>query len=481
MHYLWGVMSISAVIISLALYVAILALLAWFASRKADDATFHTGNRNQRVGVVLLGMISGAMSGVTFVSVPGMVLTQGFTYMQMTLGFFVGQIIIATVLVPLYYRLGVVSIYEYLAQRFSLTAQTTGGWFFFVGKLLGTAVKVMLVAAVLQTILFEKMGVAFGVVVGVMMAITWLYTRRAGVKSVVWSDALKTVILLACIVVTALCIAHQSGLGTLTDNLDMTIIDTDPDSPTHFLKHFIAGVVIVVAMTGMDQDMMQRTLSCKTPQEAKRNVLIAGSLQVVVIAIFLALGAMMYGYLLQNGEPFPQRSDDLFPMVATSEGVPTIVGALFVIGIAAASFGSIGSALTSLTTSFVYDISRGKAKRGWVHIAVAIIIGGIAVVLYRVGNQSAIDITFRLAAYTYGPILGLFTFGLLTRRTPRPRAIPIIAIVAPLLTFGIAQATPILFDGFRFGHDILVVNSAIMFVGLLTVSRKTVILHNEKQ
>ncbi|MBP3426324.1 MAG: sodium:solute symporter [Rikenellaceae bacterium] len=477
-------MSPLSVALVLGTYIGLLLVVAWRASGRGDNSTFFAGGHNQNVWTVTMGRISASMSGVTFVSVPGMVVHQDFTYLQMALGFVAGQMVIAFVLVPLYFRLRVVSIYEYLESRFGLSARRSGAWLFFVSKLLGTAVRLMLVCVVLQSVMWDVLGVPFAVNVVLTVAVTWLYTVRGGVSSVVWTDVIKTAILLGTVAVIASLVAGSAGVPLwqmAADSVrDKHIIDCDWNSPTHFLKHFVAGALSVVAMTGLDQDMMQRTLACRTARDAQRNVVISGVLQFAVIALLLTLGAMMAEWLIGQGGVLPEVGDELFPMVAVSAGLPIVAGVMFVLGLAASSFSSAGSAVTALTTTFSLDILGGEERFGiglkrvrrWVHSLLAIVIATLIIILHGVGNMSAIDTVFRLAAYTYGPLLGLFVFGLVTERRPHPVAIPVLSVAAPALSLAVARITPVLFDGFHFGHDILMVNAIFMFVGLACFSQK---------
>ena len=300
----------------------------------------------------------------------------------------------------------------------------------------------------------------------------------------VWTDVVKTFVLLGTVIAVATLIAHEADtpLWQMATNSirNMKIVDTDPDSPTHWLKHIVAGALSVVAMTGLDQDLMQRTLSCRNRRDAQLNVVISGALQPVVIFILLTLGAMMKHWTLAQGAPLPTTGDQLFATTAVSGGLPVVAGVLFVLGLAASSFSSAGSAVTALTTSVTLDILGGKERYGnrlqrarrWIHTALAALIALLIVVIHSLGNMSAIDTVFRLAAYTYGPLLGLFVFGMTTRHQPRPAAIALTAIASPALSFAVAQIAPLALDGFRFGHDILLINAIFMFAGLACFSQK---------
>lgn len=477
-------MSPVCIALILCAYVGLLMAVAWRAAGRGDNSTYFAGGHNQNVWTVTLGRISASMSGVTFVSVPGMVLHQDFTYLQMALGFVAGQMVIAWVLVPLYYRLRVVSVYEYLEERFGLSARRSGAWLFFVSKLLGCAVRLMLVCVVLQAVMWDAWGVPFAVNVALTMAITWLYTLRGGVGSVVWTDVVKTFVLLGVVAVVAVLVAHDAGeslWGAISESVrGKRVIDYDWNSPTHYLKHFVAGALSVVAMTGLDQDMMQRTLSCRSERDARNNVMISGVLQLGVIAMLLTLGAMMMRWAQMRGVALPEAGDELFSAVAVGGGLSVVAGVMFVLGLASSSFSSAGSSLTALTTSFTLDILGGEARFGesltrvrrTIHTAIAVVVGAIIVVIHGVGNMSAIDVVFRLAAYTYGPLLGLFAFGILTRRKPNPRMLPVLAVVAPVLSFVVAVVAPQLLGGYRFGHEILFVNATFMFLGLAFFSQK---------
>lgn len=468
----------------LGVYICLMLAVAWRAAGRGDNSTFFAGGHNQNVWAVTVGRISASMSGVTFVSVPGMVIHQDFTYLQMALGFVAGQMVIAFVLVPLYYRLRVVSVYEYLESRFGLGARRSGAWLFFVSKLLGTAVRLMLVCVVLQSVMWDALGVPFAVNVALTVGITWLYTVRGGVGSVVWTDIIKTIVLLGTVGIIAALVARAAEVPLwqmAADSVrDKQVINHDWNSPTHLLKHFVAGALSVVAMTGLDQDMMQRTLACRSVRDAQHNVVISGVLQFAVIALLLTLGAMMAEWVTISGGTLPEAGDELFPTVAVDAGLPTVAGVLFVLGLAASSFSSAGSAVTALTTAFTLDILGGEERFGrglrrtrrWIHSLLALVVGLLIIILHGVGNMSAIDTVFRLAAYTYGPLLGLFIFGLATKRQPHPVAIPVMAVAAPVLSLAVAQTAPLLLDGFRFGHDILMVNAIIMVAGLAILSQK---------
>lgn len=481
-------MTHSVVLITIFCYLAVLFGVSALASRRADNMIYFTGGRRQSVWAVTVAMISAAMSGVTYVSVPGMVAAGGFGYLQMALGFIAGQFVIAYVLVPIYYRMNVVSVYEYLAQRFGVLSHKSGAWVFFVSKLLLTAIRIMLVCVVLQYLVFDYFGISFWVNILLTVAVIWLYTLRAGVQSVVWTDVVKTVILLASV---ALCIYYIAvGLGLDFGQIGSTIRDggysrvfffDNSKERGYFFKDFFGGLFSVVAMTGLNQDMMQRTLSCRTARDAQRNVIVSGVLQFGVIAMFLVLGALMWTYVGRCGMTPPTDSDALFPTVAFADGMPLIVGVLFVLGFISSTYSSAGASLTALTTSFTLDIlgvggrdERHLARvRRAVHGIMALAMVGVILLVRLINSDSAIDAVFTLASYSFGPILGLFAFGILTKREVNDRAVPYLTVLTPVLCIVLDHYSAVWFDGFRFGYELLGVNGAIMFAGLALFSRKS--------
>lgn len=476
-----------SIILAIAVYIAILAVVAVLSGRKADNGTFFSGNRSQSLLLVTIAMISAAMSGVSYVSVPGMVAGQGFAYLQMCMGYVTGYVVIAFVLVPMYYRLNVVSIYEYLRERFGSISYRTGAWLFFVSKLLGAAVKILPVCVVLQYLVFDHYNIPFWANTSVIVVVIWLCTLRGGVRSVVWTDVIKTVLMFTSVALGIFFIARSLGLSfsgvcdaVSADGHARVFFFDDPASPHYFFKYFIAGMFITIAMTGLDQDMMQRTLSCRNASDAKRNMIVSGVLQTGVIAMFLVLGSLMYYYI--DARSLACDSGDALLSVCLSSGLPQIVGIAFILGIVGATYGSAGSALTSLTTSFTVDILDGPNRWGeqrlgkvrrLVHTAMALLMIAVSLGVSAVGSDSLIDAMLTFASYTYGPILGLFAFGLATHRKVRERAVPVVAVVSPLLSFVLARFSPVLFNGYRFGYEILIINALIMFVGLILFSQKS--------
>ena len=477
---------VAAVVVA---YIALLFAVAYLSGKRADNQGFFVGNRSSKWYVVMFAMIGAAMSGVTFVSVPGMVAGSQFSYFQMALGFFVGQLVIAFVLIPLFYRMQLVSIYGYLEERFGRGSHKTGAWAFFISKLLGASVRLYLVCVVLQLLLFEPYGVPFWANAAIMVVLVLLYTFQGGVKSLIWTDSLKTLCLLASIV---LCI------GFIVARLDMSIGQTiatvadsdysrifffdDVNDRRYFFKQFFAGVFALIAMTGLDQDLMQRNLSCRNRADAQKNIVWSSLLQTVVILLFLVLGAILYIFAERVGIELPAQSDNVFAAVATSPHLPLIVGIMFVLGLISSTYSAAGSALTALTTSFTVDILDGRRRydeqrltrvRKCVHIAMAVAMFAVVWVLYAINNTNAIDAVYTLVSYTYGPILGMFAFGILTRWQVRDRYVFIVAIAAPALCYILQANSERWFGGYKFSYELLIVNAAIMFAGMALLRKKT--------
>lgn len=474
-------MATSTIILTIALYVALLFVVAWQSSRRSDNATFFTGRRSTPRLVAMVAMVGAAMSGVTYISVPGTVATDGFSYLQTCLGFFVGYAIIAFVLIPLYYRLGVVSLYEYLDHRFGLTAHRTGAWLFFVAKIASASLRAYVVCVVLQSLLYDQWGVPFWVNATIMMTLVWLYTRRGGVRSVVWVEMLKTIIMVASIVLCIIFVINAldldfGGAVSLIADSDYSRIFffDDPLDGRYFWKQFIAGVFLVVAMTGLDQDMMQTMLSCRTERDAKRGMMSSIVVQIVVIVLFLSLGVLLYAYAAKHS--LMESGDNLFGAVATHSAMPAIVGVMFLLGLIASTYSSAGSALTALTTSFTLDILHAarddERKRKLSHALIAVVITAIIVVFERFSSAGTITLIFTMASYTYGPLLGLFAFGILTRRMPRKWSIVASAVLSPIVCYLLSTHSEALFAGYRFSYELLIINAAITLLILFVFSRK---------
>ena len=460
-----------AVLITILAYFAAMAIVSWLSGRKKDGQdVFYTGGRKTHWAVVAIAMIGSCMSGVTYVSVPGMVGTSGFGYLQMCIGFFLGYLVIAFVLTPLYFRLDVVSIYQYLEKRFGMGAYRTGAWFFFLSKMLGASVRLFLVCLTLQLLLFDPLGLPFWLNVLCNVGVCLAYTYRSGVKSVIWTDVLKTVCMVVAVTLCVILIGKD--LGGIRIHEKVFFFD-DVNHPQYFWKQLLGGLFTVIAMTGLDQDMMQRTLSCKNTRDSQKNLIVSSLLQTVVIALFLCLGALLYQFAAAHG--IAETGDRLFPAVATSSLLPGIVGVLFVLGLVSSAYGAGGSALTSLTTSFTVDIlgKGGDVKaRKTVHVGMAVLMAVTVIVFNALNSTSAIDAVYKLASYTYGPILGLFAFGILTKKAVKDKYVPIVALVAPAICLVLQLNSERWFGGYRFSYELLLVNAALTFLGLCLLRKK---------
>lgn len=480
-------MSPVAVSVTIIAYFSILFAISYITGRKADSEGFFVGNRKSAWYVVAFAMIGSSISGVTFVSVPGMVGTSNFSYLQMVLGFIVGQFIIAFVLVPLFYRMNLVSIYEYLQNQFGGSSYKTGAWFFFISKMLGASVRLFLVCLTLQLLVFEPFHLPFLLNISITVALVWLYTFRGGVKSLIWTDSLKTfclvisVVLCICYIASDLKLEFGSMITTISNSdLSRMFFLDDVNDKRYFFKQFLAGIFTVIAMNGLDQDMMQRNLSCKNFKDSQKNMITSGIFQFLVILLFLMLGVLLYTFTAKQGIENPAKSDQLFPMIATGGYFPAIVGILFIIGLVASAYSAAGSALTALTTSFTVDILHAKDKaekdlmmvRKRVHIGMAVVMGITIFIFNLVNNTSVIDAVYILASYTYGPILGLFAFGIFTKKQVRDKYIPLVALLSPVLCFILQKNSEAWFHGYQFSYELLLFNAFFTFIGLCLLIKK---------
>ena len=490
---------IVVLLIIAAYFGVIFGVSAWTTRERDNDShTFYRGNRKTPWYVVAVAMVGTSISGVTYVSVPGMVADSQMSYLQMAMGFVAGYFVVAYVLLPVYYRLNLSSIYCYLEERYGRRSHTTGACFFLLSKFLGCAVRMYLTAVVLQLVLFDGLGMPFGVTVGVMMLVVWLNTFRGGVKTLVWTDLLQTLCLLVAMVGFVFCVSSAMGLDargladTLQDSeLSRVWFFDDVNDKRFFWKQFLGGMFTTIAMTGMDQDMMQKNLSCKSLREAQKNMVSYGFAFLPVNFIFLTLGILLYTYAQQLGvctvdgagvyhltdlSGTALKSDQLFPYLATgsdpTSGVPFLpmaVSVLFILGLISAAFSSAGSAVTSLTTAIMVDFQVGWRRRR-VHLVNAVMMGVMIYVFHLLASGSVINAVYVIASYTYGPLLGLFFFGLLTRRRPRDRYIPVVCLLSPLLCYIIDTHSEQWFNGYHMGYELLLLNGLITAAGLYAIS-----------
>lgn len=476
-----------AVILTVLVYIAALFFVAYISGRKANNAGFFSGNRQTSWYMAAFAMIGAAMSGVTFISVPGSVVTDSFSYMQMVLGFTVGQMVVAFVLIPMFYRLKVVSLYQYLDDRFGVSSHRTGAWFFFISKMLGAALRIYIVCAVMQLLVFNHYGLPFWSNAAITMVLVWLYTVRGGVKSLIWTDTLKTLCLVSSVVLCIIFIVNELGMSfsdvvseVRESPYSQIFFFDDSHSSHYFWKMFAAGIFTLVAMTGLDQDMMQRNLSCRSPRDSQKNIIITALSQMVVIFLFLVLGAMLYIYMAKNSIPMPEKNDQVFSQVAVNGGLPLAVGILFVLGMISSTYSAAGSALTALTTSFTVDILDGTKRyddarltrvRKSVHVTMAVLMVIVIMMFEWFGNDSVINLVYKVASYTYGPILGMFAFGMFSRRRIRDRFMPLVALAAPLLSALLQWWTATTFE-YNIGFELLIYNAAFTIIGMFIISKR---------
>ena len=461
-----------SILIVVLIYFAVLFGISRLTSRKADNETFYRANRRAPWYMVAFGMVGASISGVTFVSVPGMVLSSQMTYLQMCLGFIVGYLVIAFVLLPLYYRLNLTSIYTYLGQRLGERSYLTGASFFLLSKMTGAAVRFYVVCIILQQFVFEPAGIPFVVNVVAMVLLIWLYTRRGGIGTLVFTDTFQTLCLFTALILIILSVvAHLNltlgeAIKTVAASPMSHIFEFDDWlSPQHFWKQFLSGVFVAIVMTGLDQDMMQKNLTCKTLRDAQKDMCSYGVAFVPANLLFLFLGVLLT-MVLGTG----LKGDEMLPTYiqgAASSHLLPLTTYLFIIGIVAASFSSADSALTSLTTCFCVDIRRqpdNEALRKRTHIAMCFCFMLFIILFRQINSTSLIDAIYILASYTYGPLLGLFVFGLFTKKQPNDRIVPYICIASPLLCYGLDMMAQTLW-GYRFGYELLMLNGLLTFLG----------------
>ncbi len=468
------------VLLIIILYFSILLLISYFVGRKSNDNNaFFLGNKKSPWWVVAIGMVGSSISGVSFISVPGMVRGIDFTYMQTVFGFFFGYVIIATVLLPLYYKLNLTSIYTYLEQRFGKRSYKTGASFFLLSKTIGAAARLYIVALLLQTLVFDALKIPFELTVCGTIFLIWLYTFKSGIKTIVWTDSLQAIVLIISLVLIVVQVSKQIDMSF--DELVSTLVNSDKTrifmfddwhSKQNFFKQFFSGIFIAIVMTGLDQDMMQKNLTCKSLKDAQKNMYWYGISFIPINFIFLILGAMLLLFATQNQLILPALSDEILPMFAASYLGSTVL-VLFIIGVIAAAFSSADSALAALTTSFSVDIlgvqhleeNKAIRYRKIIHIIISLLFVIIIIVFKSLNNRSIIDAIYTIVSYTYGPLLGMYVFGLFTKLRVRDNIVPFIAVASPILCF-ILNYLVLKYLSFSFGYELLIINGLITFVGL---------------
>ncbi len=468
-------------------YTALLFLVTWITARKADSQSFFIGNRKSPWFIVAYGMIGASLSGVTFMSVPGWVSETQFSYMVVVLGYLVGYFLIATVLLPLYYRLKLTSIYTYLEKRFGFWSYKTGAGFFIISRTLGASLRMFLVINVLQIFVFDAWNIPFWVNALVFIILIILYTFKGGIRTIVWTDTLQTTFMLLAVVLSIIYISKGLGEPVVQMFKEITQSDmsrmfvTDWHHERFFLKQFFSGMFITITMTGLDQEMMQKNLSCKNIKEAQKNMFTFSGILVFVNLLFLFLGAFLVIYSMSKGINV-DASDDLFPTAAINYMGP-VAGLVFIIGLISAAFPSADGALTSLTTSVSIDFlgldrlrnitdKNVTRIRYGVHLSVAIIFFISILIFSTVTNEAVIDELFTIAGYTYGPLLGLYTFGLFTKRKANDRMTPWIAVLSPVICIFLSIFSEQLFSGYKFGFEMILVNGFLTYMGLWIFSRR---------
>ncbi|MCR4619333.1 MAG: sodium:solute symporter [Paludibacteraceae bacterium] len=481
-------MSPTTILLIVCAYFALLLFISFLTSRRQSDASnaaFFTGNRKSPWYIVAFGMIGTSISGVTFVSVPGMVTVTAFQYLQTCLGFIFGYALVAFILLPIYYRLRLVTIYGYLNRRFGTYAYRSGAIFFCISKITGAAARLFLAVSILHYAIFQPLGVPFPLSVALLIFAIWLYTFKSGIRTIVFTDALQTfflllaLILILCSVLDALDWSPLQACQQIYDSTISTTLNFSPASPMFFPKQFFSGIFIVVVMTGLDQDMMQKNLSIATLKQSQKNMMTYGAAFLPVNLLFLSLGALLVFLAQAKGILLPDQPDHILPFFAT-QILPPVVTVCFFIGIAAAAFSSADSALTSLTTSVSIDLFNIQNRperlrrplRMFIHIAIAIVFFLLILAIHTLADKtSIIDTIYRLASYTYGPLLGLFAFGLYTKRRPRDTFIPVIALFSPAFCGLIDYICKVYFD-YAFSYELLILNALITFSLLWSVSKK---------
>ncbi len=474
-----------AIIISV--YFAALLLISWYTGRKADNQSFFLGNRKSPWYIVAFGMIGASLSGVTFISVPGWVITSQMTYMQMVLGYLAGYMVIANILMPLYYRLELTSIYAYLDKRFGRVTYKTGASFFLLSRIIGASFRLFLVARVLQISVFDHWNVPFWVTIVVTILLIWLYTNKGGIRTIIWTDTLQTISMLAAVIITIIFLGRSMDLDlrgmvhtVASSDFGRIFQFSDYKADNHFIKYFLSGMFITIVMTGLDQDMMQKNLSCRNIKDAKKNMYWMSFSLLPVNLLFLSLGVLLAVFALNSGLTLPEKTDDLFPLLATGGLLPQVVGVTFVVGLVAADYSSADSALTALTTSFTVDIlgTQGRGEnwirktRKLVHIVISLVLGVVIFVFEAINNDAVISSIFTVAGYTYGPLLGLYAFGLYTKMSLHDRWVPLVAVLAPVVAYLIKLSVQYALPGYKMGFEFLILNGAVTFLGLLLVVRK---------
>ncbi len=489
-------MSATLILLLIAAYFSLLLLVSFVTGKDSSNDAFFIGNKKSPWYVVAFGMIGASLSGVTFISVPGWVAASQFSYMEMVLGYLLGYFLIATVLMPMYYRLNLTSIYTYLEQRFGGKSYKTGAGFFLLSRTIGAAFRLYLVAIVLQTFVMNQLNIPFWLTVLLSIFLIWIYTFRGGIKTIIWTDTLQTLCMLAAVVFTIFAIGQslELSIGQLVSKVydsqysQIFFFENGWSDSKNFVKQFLAGASIAFVMTGLDQDMMQKNLSCRNIKEAQLNMASFSIVLVFVNLLFLSLGALLYIFAAEKGIAIPEKSDLLYATIAL-EHLSPFIGITFILGLIAAAYSSADSALTALTTSVCVDIlnfreskdknivEQQQKTRFFVHIGVSVVLFFTIILFWLINNDAVIAQIFKVAGYTYGPLLGLYVFGFFTKMKPNDDLVPVVCITAPIITYVLNFYSETLFFGYKFGFELLLLNGLLTFLGLLLISQKNEIQH----
>jgi len=469
-------------------YSLILLVVSRFTSVKATNKSFFLGNQQSPWFVVAYGMVGASLSGVTFISVPGWVGASQFSYMMVVIGYLLGYFAIARILLPLYYKMNLTSIYTYLESRFGFWSYKTGAFYFLLSRIIGASFRMFLVVNVLQIFVFNAWNIPFGVTIALFILLIWLYTFKGGIRTIVWTDTLQTTFMLLAVGISVYLISVRmnlslSGLITMIADSDYSkILVSDWQDKRFFLKQFFSGAFIAIVMTGLDQDMMQKNLSCRNLKDAQKNMITLSWILVPVNLLFLSLGAILFLYATQAGISIPELTDDLFPTIAVQH-LGAFSGIVFLIGLVAAAYSSADSALTALTTSFTVDFlgiekkdqlsERQKMRtRKQVHIVISIVVLFVILLFRAINDQAVIEKLFTIAGYTYGPLLGLYAFGLFTRWKVNDQWVPLIALLSPVICYFLSISSEVMLNGYKFGFELLIVNGLLTFAGLFLLRKK---------
>ena len=470
-------------------YFGVLMGISWLTSRDADTQAFFNANRKSPWLLVAFGMIGATLSGVTFISVPGEVGNTAFSYLQFVFGNIVGYWLVAGILLPLYYKLNLVSIYTFLDQRFGGSSYKTGSFFFLISKLVGAAFRLYLVAGVLQIAFFDAFNIPFTVTVIVTIALIWVYTFKGGIKTIVWTDALQTFFLVSAVIFTIIAINNTldfDGMGVIeriSSHRTSKIFFWEWRTENNFFKQFFAGMFITIVMVGMDQDMMQKNLTCKNKKEAQKNMIVFSLSFLAAVFLFLCLGVLLYIFAEQTGIAIPETTDELYPLIALNH-LSLPVGIAFLLGITAAAYSSADSALTALTTSFSVDFlkidkykeeAKKKSIKKRAHIMFSVLLIVVILLFRAISDESIVVAVFTVAGYTYGPILGLFVFGIYSKKKVNDKLVPLVGIASPVICFFISMYSEELLNGYRFGFELLILNGLITMLGLWIISKRKII------